>query len=459
MARLAVGAAPLLHLRFEHVARTLLQFVTHASFVVAEHRPVVVVEFLDDLERPAPVENVAADDLGFESVGHRFVAGFAQFVARLAEQKVGMTHQLMERVQLAAGALHAFQGLGHGADGLDRRIVDTFWPPGLSLRSSRGTHTRYVKRDTNLRKVCIDSALNGGMLRLEVLSCRVDHSKKAESTTPTNPCSPSASSLSDVGVPTATLRSWNQRYGVGPPEHSPGRHRLYSETDIAVARRMYELIVEGASPRSAARTAIDSVRPARGDAAALLVAAFDFDVFTAGLLLDRHLRHFGVLDTWDQLVRPAFDAIALRQAPRRGLHRRRTRAVLDGVAISAAFPHRCTRRNSSSIILACTSRETHSLALEALRAALVERGRGALMLGADVPRTAIIDAVERKGRPVATLLWSQTEDTADVRTVNDLAAHASVSVGGPGWDAVIEEIQVPRLDSLRAAVDYFAPAG
>ena len=76
-----------------------------------------------------------------------------------------------------------------------------------------------------------------------------------------------------VGVPTATLRSWNQRYGVGPPEHSPGQHRLYSENDIAVVRRMHALILEGASPRSAARTAIDSVRPSRGDTAALLVAA------------------------------------------------------------------------------------------------------------------------------------------------------------------------------------------
>ena len=60
-------------------------------------------------------------------------------------------------------------------------------------------------------------------------------------------------------MPTATLRSWNQRYGVGPPEHSPGQHRLYSETDIAIVRRMYELIAQGASPRSAARAAIDSV--------------------------------------------------------------------------------------------------------------------------------------------------------------------------------------------------------
>ncbi|AEV76385.1 hypothetical protein MycrhN_5923 [Mycolicibacterium rhodesiae NBB3] len=259
-----------------------------------------------------------------------------------------------------------------------------------------------------------------------------------------------------VGVPTATLRSWNQRYGVGPPEHSRGQHRLYSETDIAVVRRMYELILEGASPRSAARTAVDSVRPARGDAAALLVAAFDFDVFTAGHLLDRHLRHFGVLDTWDLLIRPAFDAIAERQA--------QGESCID---VEHALSWTVTRSlqrypipapaESAPIILACTPHETHTLALDALRAALVERGRGALMLGADVPRSALIEAVERKGRPVATMLWSQTQDTADVDTVNDLAARASVSVGGPGWDAVMDQIQAPRLKNLRAAVDYFVP--
>lgn len=287
---------------------------------------------------------------------------------------------------------------------------------------------------------------------------RLTTSESAQSTDADEPLFPVRVVAERVGVPTATLRSWNQRYGVGPPEHSPGRHRLYSETDIEVARRMYELIVEGASPRSAARTAIDSVRPARGDVATLLESAFDFDVFTAGLLLDRHLRHFGVLDTWDQLVRPAFDAIALRQAQGEGCIDVEHALSWTVSRSLQRFPIAEPNENPS-IILACTSRETHSLALEALRAALVEHGRGALMLGADVPRTAIIDAVQRRGRPVAALLWSQTADTADVRMVNDLAAHASVSVGGPGWDAVIEELHAPRLDSLRAAIDFFASGG
>lgn len=261
-----------------------------------------------------------------------------------------------------------------------------------------------------------------------------------------------------LGVPTATLRSWNQRYGVGPSEHSPGRHRLYSETDIAVARRMYELIVEGATPRSAARAAIDSIRPTRGDSAALLDAAFDLDVFTAGLLLDRHLRHFGVLNTWDQLIRPAFDCIAQRQADGEGCidveH-----ALSWTVSRSLQRYPLAAAEETASILLACTPGETHLLALEALRAALAEHGRGAVMLGTDVPRAALLDAVQRRGKPVATLLWSQTPDTADVRVVNDLAAHASVSVGGPGWDAVIEKLAAPRLESLRAAVDHFVTAG
>ena len=47
---------------------------------------------------------------------------------------------------------------------------------------------------------------------------------------------------------------------------------------------------------------------------------------------------------------------------------------------------------------------------------------------------------------------------ADLRAVNALAAHASVSIAGPGWDAVAERLEVPRLGSLGAAIDHFAPA-
>jgi hypothetical protein len=40
-----------------------------------------------------------------------------------------MAHQLMKRVKLAPRTLHTLQRLGHRADRLDRRIVDTSGAP------------------------------------------------------------------------------------------------------------------------------------------------------------------------------------------------------------------------------------------------------------------------------------------------------------------------------------------
>lgn len=249
-----------------------------------------------------------------------------------------------------------------------------------------------------------------------------------------------------LGVPTATLRSWNQRYGVGPPGHTPGRHRLYSEADIAVLQQMNSLIRRGVNPRSAAQAAMEAVAPSRADMASLLAAAFELDVDGAGHLIDRHLRHYGVLDTWNQLIRPAFAAIEIQQGAGVGCidveH-----ALSWTVARSLQRLPLTLRDGSASIVLACTEKETHTLPLEALRAALGERGRTALMLGAAVPPAALLDALTRQTQRITVVLWAQTSTTADVGTVKAVvAARARVMVGGPGW----ESISVPRL-SVRLA--------
>ncbi|MFG1929473.1 MerR family transcriptional regulator [Mycobacterium sp. NPDC048908] len=256
-----------------------------------------------------------------------------------------------------------------------------------------------------------------------------------------------------VGVPVPTLRSWNLRYGVGPAGHSPGRHRLYSEADIAVVERMREMIDAGANPGSAARAALDAVVPAGPDAASLITCAFNLDVVGAGRQLDRYLRHFGVVDTWEQLVRPAFAAVEARQFEGEG--------CIDVEHALSWTVSRSLQRlpivpdENPSIILACTENETHTLALEALRAALGDRGRGALMLGADVPSAAVIDAVERHRETVTVVLWSQTTRTAHMATVKAvIGADALLMVGGPGWASARLPKQAVRLDSLATAVDY-----
>ena len=77
------------------------------------------------------MEDVAAHDFGLEPLGDRVMADVAQFVARLAEQQIGVADQLMKGVQVAACAFDALKGLRHSADGLDRRVVHPVGAPVL----------------------------------------------------------------------------------------------------------------------------------------------------------------------------------------------------------------------------------------------------------------------------------------------------------------------------------------
>jgi MerR family transcriptional regulator, light-induced transcriptional regulator len=259
-----------------------------------------------------------------------------------------------------------------------------------------------------------------------------------------------------IGVPIATLRSWNQRYGVGPADHSPGRHRLYSETDIVRVEQMHHLIGQGASPRSAARTALDSMVPLRADTDSLLTAAFDLNPLSAGRQLDSHLRHYGVVDTWDQLIRPVFSAIDARQTNGEGC-----------VDVEHALSWTVSRSlqqvpvtpldTYASTILACSQGEVHTLALEALRAALGERGHAALMLGADVPSTALVDAIKRTARRTTVVLWAQISRTADTAVAKAvIATNAQLLVAGPGWKSAKIPKNAVRVDSMHAALKHLS---
>ena len=56
-----------------------------------------------------------------------------------------------------------------------------------------------------------------------------------------------------VGVPPATLRTWEDRYGLVEPVRSPGGHRLYSRQDVEHLRFVAERVREGMSPGDAHR--------------------------------------------------------------------------------------------------------------------------------------------------------------------------------------------------------------
>jgi DNA-binding transcriptional MerR regulator len=58
-----------------------------------------------------------------------------------------------------------------------------------------------------------------------------------------------------LGIAPSTLRTWDRRYGIGPGEHLPGRHRRYSVDDVARLELMQHALLRGVSPADAAEYA------------------------------------------------------------------------------------------------------------------------------------------------------------------------------------------------------------
>ncbi|NLG21324.1 MAG: MerR family transcriptional regulator, partial [Actinomycetales bacterium] len=54
-----------------------------------------------------------------------------------------------------------------------------------------------------------------------------------------------------TGVPEATLRAWERRYGMVRPERTDGGYRVYDDDDLDRLRQMRDLVAQGWAPRQA----------------------------------------------------------------------------------------------------------------------------------------------------------------------------------------------------------------
>ncbi|MEU8259491.1 MerR family transcriptional regulator [Micromonospora sp. NPDC048999] len=297
-----------------------------------------------------------------------------------------------------------------------------------------------------------------------------------------------------LGVAVTTLRTWHQRYGLGPSEHVPGHHRRYTPADLARLEIMRRLTAEGVNPAEAARWARQAPvlapaarlgRPARpsvtraGDGTTIPVgraggggatipvgragpaarglarAAMRLDSTAIGETIAHALAADGVVATWDGLLRPVLAGIGERHAA--------TAKLIDvehvmSRCVSEAFAA-ATRTHPAAgparILLSCADEEQHTLPLEALAAALAEAGVSYRMLGARVPVPALIEAVTRTG-PAAVVLWSHAPATAGPHQLSALLAAPRrpllVLAAGPGWRAETLPAGVVRPVDLAEAV-------
>jgi hypothetical protein len=280
-----------------------------------------------------------------------------------------------------------------------------------------------------------------------------------------------------LGVSVTTLRTWHQRYGLGPSWHRPGHHRRYTAPDVGRLEVMRRLTAQGVPAAEAARIAMSAPVPAlatpvraggghaipvgRAGAAARGLARAAMRLDAAGMLdlIGAALRRGGVERTWAEMLCPVLIGVGIRHAATTGLvevEHLLSRCVSESLA---AVPRPRLDR-PPRILLACADEEQHSLALEALAAALAERGCGARLLGARVPHRALGDAVRKTG-PAAVVVWSQVPATGEVEQLRIVLAARPrpvlVAAAGPGWSEVELPAGVEHPADLAEAVRLTVP--
>lgn len=315
-----------------------------------------------------------------------------------------------------------------------------------------------------------------------------------------------------LGVAVETLRSWDRRYGLGPATHEAGAHRRYRPSDLRRLQSFCRLLADGVPTAEAARVVLrakpfavvsDGVnsphdprevsdlettaglaqmgeerrtsrsgggntlpvgRTGAPSARGLARCAIRLDAPGVLALLDEVIARDGVVDAWQRTIEPALRAVGRKWTETSGryvevehllswcatvaLHR-----VQPAPAPAAADPAVDRIATTRCVLLACAPEEWHSLPLEALAAALVERGASVRMLGPAVPEPALRSAVARLG-PARIVLWAQTSRTGDAGLLARLigASGPQVLPAGPGWSAY-RAGGISVLTSLAEAVE------
>jgi len=167
-----------------------------------------------------------------------------------------------------------------------------------------------------------------------------------------------------LGIPPATLRTWEERYGLLVPERSPGGHRVYSRDQVEQLRFVKAQLDSGMSPADAHRLLAERVSAGSvslGDPEAaetrLLILLAERDPYAAGLA-----EYF--LRTEGYEVAAALDAA---EATRKFDELTPSMVVIDLLISPGSGLELCRqlKQRSGAPVLAISTLETSDQALEA----------------------------------------------------------------------------------------------
>jgi len=222
--------------------------------------------------------------------------------------------------------------------------------------------------------------------------------------------------VQEIGIPPATLRAWERRYGVLSPGRSEGGYRLYSERDIAILRWLKRQVDAGVSisraaallgirhPGGEAETAPLSARTELPDGARspsalsddLLNALMAFDEAHAHALLGEAFAIYPVEQVAEEILTPSLvemgerwhrgEATVVQEHFATATLRRRLSVMFHAYDQPAAGP---------LAITGSAPTEWHDVGILLVSLALRRNGWRVIYLGQNVPTDQLLQEIRR----------------------------------------------------------------
>lgn len=209
-----------------------------------------------------------------------------------------------------------------------------------------------------------------------------------------------------TGIPAATLRAWERRYGVPEPQRTESSYRVYSDADIELIRRVRELCDQGMAPSEAARTVMIDAEQRKAPSAnsadpfvhasdAIVHAVEGFDPKQVESAV-RHAMALGPASTvFDRVFRPAM--IEIGQRWHDGVFSVGQEHMATSIieSATAAMLRLVSREDSDrTAVVACFADDTHTLSSFGFALHMASWGFNVVRLGARTPPHAIRQAVD-----------------------------------------------------------------
>jgi methanogenic corrinoid protein MtbC1 len=250
-----------------------------------------------------------------------------------------------------------------------------------------------------------------------------------------------------TGIAAATLRAWEQRYGVGTPRRTEGGYRVYDQSSIDEIIQMQKLLDKGWRHQAAAAeillhrtTGQLPNRPIAADSylelsTAFLAAARSLDDEMLGAVLDIAFSRGSfesVVDTWlfptlrllgQEWIAGNLDIASEHFASNAIM--RRLGAAFEGTAAGSVH---------EKVVVGTPTGSFHEIGTLALAVAMRRQGIGVVYLGVNVPAEVWVDAVNRNRAIGAAISVVMEQDVTIAQGIVDELNRSStgvmIAVGG-----------------------------